>query len=106
MQRHLMSPLTFNAVCWAFPLLQLGSIVAPAVLADTKYNSQLRNYHAWLGSAMAASPNPDAETFMNLADEGHAIWLEVTRAYWLYAVCMTGESTASRLLLRSGIKID
>lgn len=91
MQRRLiLSPFCFNAICWFVPLLLLASLLPPAILAAKTYNATLDDYRAWRAVADAERQSAISDaTFSALRAQALLLWLDVTKAYWYFGICMT-----------------
>lgn len=85
-QRLVLSPVLFNVVLFAGPVLCFVSVLIPALMGNAIFNRVPAMHSRWL--AKAAGPSADVA---ELAAEARDIWLTVTRAYWMESIIFASE---------------
>ena len=89
-KRLILSPSVFNVACWFTPVLQLASLLPPAVLAARKHNQAFDAFEAWRNRVEVAQNGRVSDaTYATLRSDALGIWSDVTKAYWYFAIAMT-----------------
>ncbi|CAO1612965.1 unnamed protein product [Parajaminaea phylloscopi] len=91
LHEYLIRPIVYNLACWGTPLLLIGSIVPPAVLAQCTFDRTAGRYKVWLtqSSSLHLAGDPDRLSLQQLYHDALNIWASSTRAWWYYSICMT-----------------
>lgn len=91
LHEYLIPPILYNLVCWCTPLLLLGSVLPPAILAQSATGRARIQYKTWTERSMAfhLAADQNTQAHEKLYQEALAVWLTMTRAWWYYSICMT-----------------
>ncbi|CBQ70370.1 conserved hypothetical Ustilaginaceae-specific protein [Sporisorium reilianum SRZ2] len=88
-KRLIVSPSVFNVACWGMPVVQMGSLLSPAILAARRNAAAATEFDGWSEDVRAALVGSvDVGAYEELHARAMDIWLKVTEAYWFYSVTM------------------
>ncbi|CDU24129.1 uncharacterized protein SPSC_02758 [Sporisorium scitamineum] len=77
------TPMVFNLFVFLIPVIQIASVVVPAVLAHQRFSSAFDHYHRW-----AAAIQPGESLSRDLLLEAQQIWFQVLDAAYYLSICM------------------
>ena len=89
-RRLILSPFAFNTSCWFVPVVQMASILPPAILANRTHNRTLDDFNAWSKAIEVAQHGSISDTTAaRLHNRALELWLDVTKAYWYLEIAFT-----------------
>ncbi|SPO21101.1 uncharacterized protein UTRI_00578 [Ustilago trichophora] len=78
------TPTVVNVFVFCIPVVQIISVVIPAVLAQQRYSQAFEHYHRW-----SATLQPGESLSRELLIEAQQIWFRVLDAAYYLSICMT-----------------